>query len=176
MVQSMKPGTGRMAVVMPQGVLFRGNEEGEMRKKMVQEDMLEAVITLGEKLFFGTGLSPCTMIFRRVKPNAHSKRVLMVDASKILTVKRAQNELSPENVQTIYQHYLDYTDKEDFSRVVTLDEIAEKDYVLAPNRYIQYHQEEQESYESVKARFEEAVKAVRVAEEAFNRLMAQGAQ
>jgi type I restriction enzyme M protein len=76
-------------------------------------------------------------------------------------------------VQTIYQHYLDYTDKEDISRVVTLDEIAAKDYALAPNRYIQYHQEEQESYESVKARFDAAVKAVREAEEAFNRLMAQ---
>ena len=173
MVQSMKPGTGRMAVVMPQGVLFRGNEEGEMRKKMVLTDMLEAVITLGEKLFFGTGLSPCILIFRRVKPQDHSSRVLMVDASKILTVKRAQNELSPENVQEIYQHYLDYADKEDISRVVTLQEIEEKDFVLAPNRYVHYHQEEQESYESVKARFDAAVKAVREAEEAFNRLMAQ---
>ena len=173
MVQSMKPGTGRMAVVMPQGVLFRGNEEGEMRKKMVLTDMLEAVITLGEKLFFGTGLSPCILIFRRVKPQDHSSRVLMVDASKILTVRRAQNELSPENVQEIYQHYLDYADKEDISRVVTLQEIEEKDFVLAPNRYVHYHQEEQESYESVKARFDAAVKAVREAEEAFNRLMAQ---
>ena len=173
MVQSMKPGTGRMAVVMPQGVLFRGNEEGEMRKKMVLTDMLEAVITLGEKLFFGTGLSPCILIFRRMKPQDHSSRVLMVDASKILTVKRAQNELSPENVQEIYQHYLDYADKEDISRVVTLQEIEEKDFMLAPNRYIRYHQEKQESYESVKARFDAAVKAVREAEEAFNRLMAQ---
>ena len=173
MVQSMKPGTGRMAVVMPQGVLFRWNEEGEMRKKMVLTDMLEAVITLGEKLFFGTGLSPCILIFRRVKPQDHSSRVLMVDASKILTVKRAQNELSPGNVQEIYQHYLDYADKEDISRVVTLQEIEEKDFVLAPNRYVHYHQEEQESYESVKARFDAAVKAVREAEEAFNRLMAQ---
>lgn len=173
MVKSMKLGTGRMAVVMPQGVLFRGNEEGEMRKKMVQTDLLEAVITLGEKLFFGTQLSPCILIFRRHKPIEHSARILMIDASKILTVKRAQNELSPENVQTIYQHYLDYTDKEDISRVVTLDEIAEKDFILAPNRYIHYHQEEQESYESVKARFAAAVQAVREAEEAFNRLMKQ---
>ena len=173
MVQSMKPGTGRMAVVMPQGVLFRGNEEGEMRKKMVETDMLEAVIALGDKLFYGTSLSPCILIFRRCKAQNHSARVLMIDATKILTVKRAQNELSLENVQTIYQHYLDYTDKEDISRVVTLEEIAEKDYSLDPKRYVQYHKEEQESYESVKARFEEAVKAVQEAEEAFNRLMKQ---
>ena len=169
----MKMGTGRMAVVMPQGVLFRGNEEGEMRKKMVQTDMLEAVITLGEKLFFGTGLSPCILIFRRHKPQEHSARILMIDASKILTIKRAQNELSPENVETIYQHYIDYTDKEDVSRVVTLDDIAAKDFLLAPNRYIQYHQEEQESYESAKFHFTAAVKAVREAEETFNLLMKQ---
>ena len=175
MVQSMKLGTGRMAVVMPQGVLFRGNEEGEIRKRMVETDLLEAVITLGEKLFFGTQLSPCILVFRRHKPANHSARILMVDASKILTVRRAQNELTQENVDTIYQHYLDYTDKEDFSRVVTLEEVKAKDYVLSPNRYIQYHQEEQESYESVKARFEAAVKAVREAEEAFNRLMVRSA-
>jgi type I restriction enzyme M protein len=97
----------------------------------------------------------------------------MIDASKILTIKRAQNELSPENVETIYQHYIDYTDKEDVSRVVTLDDIAAKDFLLAPNRYIQYHQEEQESYESAKFHFTAAVKAVREAEETFNLLMKQ---
>lgn len=171
MVQSMKQGTGRMAVVMPQGVLFRGNVEGPIRQKMVQRDLLEAVINLGDNLFFGTNLSPCILILRRHKPAEHSARVLMIDASKILTKRRAQNELSEENVATIFQHYLDYTDKEDISRVVTLKEIEEKDYILSPNRYIQYHQEEQESYESVKARFLAACKEVQEAERAFTELM-----
>lgn len=171
MVQSMKPGTGRMALVMPQGVLFRGNIEGKIREKMIKTDLLEAVITLGEKLFFGTQLSPCILVFRRHKPAEHSARVLMIDASKILTVRRAQNELTPENADTIFQHYLDYQDKEDISRVVTLKEIEENGYVLSPNRYVQYHKEEQESYESVHARFVAACKEVREAEEAFNKLM-----
>lgn len=171
MVQSMKPGTGRMVVVMPQGVLFRGNAEADIRKRMVESDWLEAVITLGEKLFFGTQLSPCILVLRRHKIAEHSARVLMVDASKILTVRRAQNELTEENAAEIFQHYLDYTDKEDISRVVTLQEIAEKDFVLSPNRYIQYHQEEQEPYEVVKARFLAACEEVREAEQAFRELM-----
>ena len=84
MVQSMKPGTGRMAVVMPQGILFRGNEEGRIREKMVKSDLVEAVVTLGDKLFYGTGLSPCFLILRRMKPATHSARVLMIDGTKIL--------------------------------------------------------------------------------------------
>lgn len=59
MVCSMSFGKGRMAVVMPQGVLFRGNQDGEIRKKLVQSDLVEAVVTLGDKLFYGTQLSPC---------------------------------------------------------------------------------------------------------------------
>lgn len=54
----MASGNGRMAVVMPQGVLFRGNEEGRIREKLVKSDLIEAVVTLGDKLFYGTGLSP----------------------------------------------------------------------------------------------------------------------
>lgn len=68
MVASMSLGKGRMAVVMPQGVLFRGGQDGEIRKKLVDSDIVEAVVTLGDKLFYGTGLSPCFLILRRVKP------------------------------------------------------------------------------------------------------------
>ena len=95
----------------------------------------------------------------------------MVDASKILTVRRAQNELTEENAAEIFQHYLDYTNKEDISRVVMLEEIAAKDFVLDPKRYIQYHQEEQEPYEVIKARFLAACQEVRDAEQAFTQLM-----
>lgn len=171
MVQSMKPGTGRMALVMPQGVLFRGNVEGKIREAMIKTDLLEAVITLGEKLFFGTQLSPCILVFRRHKQPEHSARVLMIDASKILTVRRAQNELTNENADEIFRHYLDYQDKEDISRVVTLKEIEEAGYVLSPKRYVQYHKEEQESYENVHFRFMAACQEVREAEQTFNLLM-----
>jgi type I restriction enzyme M protein len=171
MVKSMAPGNSRMAVVMPQGVLFRGNVEGEIREKLVKSDLIEAVVTLGDKLFYGTGLSPCFIILRRMKPATHSGRILMVDGTKILTVKRAQNILSPENVDRLYQLYTDYQDVEDFSRVVTLKEIAEKDYDLSPNKYVNYHREAVRPYAEVLAEFKAAYAEVLQREEEFCKLI-----
>ena len=79
MICSMSSGKGRMAVVMPQGILFRGNQEAEIRKQLVESDLIEAVVTLGDKLFYGTGLSPCFLIIRRMKQAHHSGRILMID-------------------------------------------------------------------------------------------------
>ena len=171
MVKSMATGNGRMAVVMPQGVLFRGNEEGKIREQLVKSDLIEAVVTLGDKLFYGTGLSPCFLILRRVKPAEHSARILMVDATKVFTPKRAQNILSDENVDRIYQLYADYKDVEDFSKVVTLDDIADKEYNLSPNRYVEYHKEAIRPYAEVKKEFLDAIEAVRQAEEELSKLI-----
>ena len=171
MVKSMAPENSRMAVVMPQGILFRGNEDGRIREKMVKSDLIEAIVTLGDKLFYGTGLSPCSLILRRMKPAERSARVLMVDATKILTQKRAQNILSAEDVDHIYQLYLDYTDVEDYSKVVTLKEIEDKEFNLSPNRYINYHREDVRPYKEVKREFLEAIEAVKLAEQEFTRLI-----
>ena len=171
MVKSMAPGNSRMAVVMPQGILFRGNEDGRIREKMIKSDLIEAIVTLGDKLFYGTGLSPCFLILRRMKPAERSARILMIDATKILTQKRAQNILSPEDVDHIYQLYLDYKDVEDYSKVVTLKEIEDKEFNLSPNRYINYHREAIRPYEEVKREFLEAIEAVKLAEQEFTRLI-----
>ncbi len=171
MVKSMAPGNSRMAVVMPQGILFRGNEDGRIREKMIKSDLIEAIVTLGDKLFYGTGLSPCFLILRRMKPAERSARILMIDATKILTQKRAQNILSPEDVDHIYQLYLDYKNVEDYSKVVTLKEIEDKEFNLSPNRYINYHREAVRPYEEVKREFLEAIEAVKLAEQEFTRLI-----
>ena len=171
MVKSMAPGNSRMAVVMPQGILFRGNEDGRIREKMIKSDLIEAIVTLGDKLFYGTGLSPCFLILRRMKPAERSARILMIDATKILTQKRAQNILSPEDVDHIYQLYLDYKNVEDYSKVVTLKEIEDKEFNLSPNRYIHYHREAVRPYEEVKREFLEAIEAVKLAEQEFTRLI-----
>lgn len=171
MVKSMNAGSGRMAVVMPQGILFRGNEEGKIREKLVKADLIEAVVTLGDKLFYGTGLSPCFLILRRMKPAEHSARILMVDATKVLTPKRAQNILSDGDVDRIFQLYADYKDIEDFSKVVTLEEVESKDFNLSPNRYVEYHKEAIRPYAEVKKEFLKALEAVKQAETAFCNLM-----
>ena len=171
MIKSMGPGNSRMAVVMPQGILFRGNEEGNIRKKLVESDKVEAVVTLGDKLFYGTGLSPCFLIIRNLKPAEHSARILMIDATKILTQKRAQNILSQEDVDRIFQLYTDYKDVEDYSKVVTLDDVKAKEYNLSPNRYVDYHKEEVKPYAEVLAEFKAAIQAVKDAEAEFIRIM-----
>ena len=171
MVKSMAPGNSRMAVVMPQGVLFHGKVEEEIRKKLVKSDLIEAVVILGDNLFYGTGLSPCFLVLRKMKPAEHSGRILMIDGSKILTAKRAQNILSPEDVDRLYNLYVDYKDLEDYSKVVTLQEIADKDYNLSPNRYVDYHKEAIRPYEEVKKEFIEALEAVKKAEEEFKKLI-----
>ena len=171
MIKSMATGPGRMAVVMPQGVLFRGNEEGRIREKLVKSDMVEAVVTLGDKLFYGTGLSPCFLILRKLKPAEHSSRVLMVDGTQILTQKRAQNILAPEDVDRLYNLYVNYQNVEDYSQVVSLDDIAAKGYDLSPNKYVQYHKEEIKPYAQVLAEFKAAYQEVRDCEIEFRRII-----
>lgn len=173
MICSMAPGRadgrgGRMAVVMPQGVLFRDSEK-DMRRQLIQSDLVEAVVTLGDKLFYGTGLSPCFIILRRYKPASHSARILMVDATKILTPRRAQNVLEPADVDRIFELYSNYEDVEDFSKVVQISDI--NDWNLSPNRYIQYHREEIKPYADVLAEFRQAIENVRRAEEEFAALI-----
>lgn len=172
MIKSMLPGTGRMAVVMPQGILFR-DEEKDIRTKLVKSDLVEAVITLGEKLFYGTGLSPCFLILRRMKSPEHSSRILMIDGTKIFTAKRAQNVLEESNIDQLFKLYKAYHDQEDFSKVVTIKEIAEKDYDLSPNKYVSYHQEAARSYAEILAEFNAAYQEVIQMENEFTQLMNQ---
>ncbi|MGI9229556.1 MAG: N-6 DNA methylase [Gammaproteobacteria bacterium] len=137
MVKSMNHKTGRMAVVLPHGALFRMSKEGKIRRKLLEMDILEAVIGLGLNIFYGTGLAPCVLVFRNSKSKARRQKVLFIDASKEFKVGRAQNELLPEHVDHIHHWYKGYQDVEGICRVVTLDEIRENDFNLNIPRYVE---------------------------------------
>lgn len=137
MIKSMAPATGRMAVVLPHGALFRMSKEGEIRRKILQMDILDAVIGLGPNLFYGTGLAACILILRQRKKRDRKKKVLILDASRELKTGRAQNELLPEHVARIHRWYSDYQDVEGVARVVSLDDIASNDHNLNIPRYIE---------------------------------------
>jgi len=137
MIKSMALKTGRMAVVLPHGALFRMGKEGEIREKILGMDLLEAVIGLGPNLFYGTGLAACILIFRQRKAKDRKNKVLIVDASKEFKTGRAQNELLPEHVERIFQWYRKYQDVAGIARVVTLDEIAANDHNLNIPRYVE---------------------------------------
>ena len=137
MIKSMAPARGRMAVVLPHGALFRMGKEGEIRQKILQMDLIEAVIGLGPNLFYGAGLAACILVARQRKKKDRKKKVLILDASREFKTGRAQNELLPEHVDRIYGWYQDYQDVEGIARVITLDEIAANDHNLNIPRYIE---------------------------------------
>jgi type I restriction enzyme M protein len=137
MILSMAPKSGRMAVVLPHGALFRMGAEGRIREKLLGMDGLDAVIGLGPNLFYGTGLAACILVFRQKKPKNHRKKVLIVDASKEFKKGRAQNELLPEHVDRIYQWYTGHKDVAGVARLVPLDEIRQNDWNLNIPRYVE---------------------------------------
>ena len=160
-----------MAVVLPQGVLFRGGVEGDIRKELVKHDYVEAIITLGDKLFYGTGLSPCLFIIRDKKDEEHKGKILMIDGSKILTPQRAQNILTDDDIDELYRLYTAYTEEEDKSTVVSIDTIADKEYDLSPNKYVQYHKEDVKSYANVLAEFKAAYQNMIDVEQKFRNIL-----
>lgn len=143
MIKSMTPVTGRMAVVLPHGALFRMGKEGAIREKILDMDLLEAVIGLGPNLFYGTGLAACILVFRQRKKKDRRRKVLILDASREFKTGRAQNELLPEHVERIYRCYRVYKDVEGVARVVTLEEIAANDYNLNIPRYVEPKNEQE---------------------------------
>jgi type I restriction enzyme M protein len=137
MIKSMAPMTGRMAVVLPHGALFRMGAEGRIREKILGMDILEAVIGLGPNLFYGTGLAACIMVFRQRKSRDRRGMVLFIDASQVFKKGRNQNELLPEHVDRITGWYTAYADAEGVAKVVALHEIRENDFNLNIPRYVE---------------------------------------
>ena len=143
MVKSMSPRVGRMAVVLPHGALFRMAVEGKIRRKLLEMDILDAVIGLGPNLFYGTGLAACILVFRTKKRPDRRNHILVVDASKQFKKGRNQNTLEPGNVEHIFQLYRDYKDVPGEAKVVTLDEVAANDHNLNIPLYVEPVAEEE---------------------------------
>ena len=137
MVVSMDKKHGRVAVVLPQGVLFRTGKDGKMRKKLVDSDLLEAVITLKGGIFYGAGVSACILFLKREKSKNHIGRVCMIDASEIYTPQRAQDYMSEDDIADVYKLYTDYQDVIERCKIVTLKDIKDKGYTLSTNVYIE---------------------------------------
>lgn len=166
MIKSMAPATGRMAVVLPHGALFRMGKEGEIRQKILQMDLLEAVIGLGPNLFYGAVLAPCILVFRQRKKQDRKKKILFLDASREFKIGKAQNELLPEHVERIYGWYRDYKDVEGVASVATLDDIAAKNHNLNISLYVEpKSDQEMLTVDEAKKRLMEAATSAFAAEE-----------
>jgi len=133
---------GKMGVVLPHGVLFRGGAEGKIRQGFLQDDRIEAVIGMAPNLFYGTGIPACVLIINNNKPESHKGKVLVINGSEEMIEGKNQNSLSDENVNRLTKAFEDFQDVERFCRVVSMSEIEENDYNLNITRYVQTTEEE----------------------------------
>lgn len=139
MVETLKAKSGRMAVVVPHGVLFRAAAEGRIRKALIEENLLDVVIGLPEKLFYGTGIPAAILIFRKDKT---TDDVLFIDASRDFSNDKTQNRLRDEDLARIRETVQARQDVDRYAHVASLDEIRENDFNLNIPRYVDTFEEE----------------------------------
>ncbi len=134
-LKSMKPVTGRCAILFPHGVLFR-KEEAEMRKRLVESDLIDCVIGLGPNLFFNAPMEACIVICRMQKRPERKHKVLFINAVHEVTRKNAQSWLEDKHIEHIASVYHSNVDEEDYARLVGIEEIASNQYNLNIPLYV----------------------------------------
>ena len=126
---------GKMGVVVPHGVLFRGSSEKEIRKGMLEDDLVEAVIGLPSALFYGTGIPAALLIINKKKPDERKGKVLFINGELEYAEGKNQNKLRDSDISHIMDVYDAYEDERRYSKVVDMQDIRENDYNLNIRRY-----------------------------------------
>ncbi|MBI2281101.1 MAG: type I restriction-modification system subunit M [Bacteroidetes bacterium] len=150
MIETTYEGKGKVGVVVPHGVLFRGSSEGKIRQKTIEENILEAVIGLPANLFFGTGIPAAILIFNKGKVD--NTNVLFIDSSKHFESAKNQNKLRESDIEHIVSTYRKFNEgklnpgivEDKYSYVATFDEIQENEFNLNIPRYVDTFEEEAE--------------------------------
>jgi type I restriction enzyme M protein len=134
-IKSLKPRTGRCAILFPHGVLFR-DEEQHMRAKLIEHDMLECVLGLGANLFYNSPMEACVVVCRMRKSRERSRKVLFINAVDEVTRERAQSFLREEHIDKILRAYRDFKNVEGFAQVSTIEEIHGNKFNLSIPLYV----------------------------------------
>lgn len=150
MIETAYEGKGKVGVVVPHGVLFRGSSEGVIRQKTIEENILEAVIGLPGNLFFGTGIPAAVLIFNKGKGD--NRNILFIDASRQFEQSKNQNVLRESDIEKIVDTYRTFNAgklqpgvvEEKYAYVATFDEVAENEFNLNIPRYVDTFEEEEE--------------------------------
>ena len=148
MIETAKPQKGRIAVIVPHGVLFRSGAEGKIRQKILEENIVDAVIGLPAGLFQTTGIPVAILIFDRSREkgghNASKKDIIFIEASREFKSAKAQNILGQKNADKIYDAYIRRKNIDKFAYVASFSEIEENDFNLNITRYVDTFEEEPE--------------------------------
>jgi type I restriction enzyme M protein len=162
MIETAREGTGKVGVIVPHGVLFRGAAEGKIRRNLIEENLLEAVIGLPANLFFGTGIPAAILLFNKGKTHGD---VLFIDASREYKEGKNQSILTDEHLEKIASTFESFQTVEKYAYRATPQEIADNDFNLNIPRYVDTFEEEAEiDLDAVKveiASLEEQLNAVR---------------
>ena len=136
MIASLKP-NGHMATIMPHGVLFRGGKEKLIRELLINDDIIEAIISLPSGLFYGTGIPACVLVVNKSKPDALKDKILFINADREYAEGKNQNKLRPEDIEKIDYVFTHKLTIDRYSRLVDRDEIVNQhDYNLNIRRYV----------------------------------------
>ncbi|MGM7698345.1 type I restriction-modification system subunit M [Microbacterium sp. A84] len=148
MIEVAKRQTGRVAVIVPHGVLFRGAAEGRIRKALIEDNLLDSVIGLPANLFTTTGIPVAILIFDRSREaggtNENRRDVLFIDASREFTAAKSQNVLEPSHVEKIVTTFIERAEIERYSHLASFDEIAGNDFNLNIPRYVDTFEPEEQ--------------------------------
>lgn len=141
MIETAVEGNGRVGVVVPHGVLFRGSSEGKIRQKFIEENLLDAVIGLPSNLFFGTGIPAAILIFNKGKQDTN---VIFIDSSREYEEGKNQNKLREQDIEKIVKTFKSRESLDKYSYLASFDEIKENDFNLNIPRYVDTFEEEEE--------------------------------
>jgi len=131
----MKEGTGRCAILFPHGILVR-DAEYSMRKKIIEEDIIEGIIGLGENLFYNSSMEACIVICNKKKPLDIKGKIIFINAKNEIVREKTQSYLTEENIKNIWKTYLSHKDLQFFSAVIGTEQIIKNDYNLNIKHYI----------------------------------------
>lgn len=127
---------GLMATIMPHGVLFRGGQEKVIREKIIKDDIIEAIISLPSRLFYGTGIPACVLVINKNKPDEQRDKILFINADAEYAEAKNQTRLRPEDIEKIDYVFTNKLELAKYSRLVDRSEIAGHDYNLNIRRYV----------------------------------------
>jgi len=179
-VETALEGEGKVGVIVPHGVLFRGGAEGVIRKSFIQENILEAVIGLPAQLFYGTGIPAAILVFNKARKSweeaesARDKHLLFIDASREFEDGKKQNRLRDEDIKKIVSTFREFKEIEKYSHLATLEEIQEAEFNLNIPRYVDTFEEEEDiDIPAVQKEIEEIEAELAETQKELNRYLAE---
>jgi type I restriction enzyme M protein len=135
-MKSLNSETGRCVVLWPHGVLFR-DAEGDIRRKMIEEDYVDAVIGLGKNLFYNSSMESCLLVCRMKKPKERKGKIIFIDAKEQLRIERTNAWLEPQHIKKISETYWNFVEINGFSKIVNIEDIARNNNNLNIQLYVQ---------------------------------------